>query len=423
MHSNNQPKIALAIRSLATDPTPALHRYLPHINGVYTMCIIAGGVEPYSNEVIEHLRELSAIHGVKIIAVSGEARALLYSELHKKLELYQQMAGPEIERFQAALRQLELLRLRRRDSYGAAFNDIYLVAKALGVDMVQSLDDDTGPVTGVDVIARHRDVICGREAVAVTGPYLGTPWLDTAFFPRPAHGTCFAAEFMRNLPSRGPIQANATSLTAQIDENADYLIGGNNMVTRELFQILPCCAALEAIGTDDIFYGAMASTLFPGRVRRSSAPVLHFHVGGRKSLPAVRRYFRNLSRAVAFFALLDNTWMKYLTDIALSNIQGHPPAVSEQPLFQEGYAREAVNSFFAGLKRIRKEAGDCLPHPVRMIIDTLGEGDSTVLESEDVIKTARVSLDEYAELVAVWPVIISALDEELRERFQAVATC
>jgi hypothetical protein len=412
MRNTQQPKIASAIRSLATDPTPPLHRHLPHIDGIYTRCIVAGGVEPYSNEVFEHLRELSTIHGVRIFAVSGEGRSLLYSGLIKNLE-----SNP------TALRQVELLRQRRRDSYGVATNDAYLAAKALGVDMVQFMDDDTGPIVSVDLIARHRDIICGREAVAVTGPYLGTPWLDTAFFPRPAHGICFAAEFMRHLPSRRPIQANATSLSAQVDETADYLIGGNNMVARELFHVLPCCAALETIGTDDIFYGAMASSLFPGRVRRSSVPVLHFHAGGRKSLPAVRRYFRNLSRAVAFFAFLDDNWLKYLTDIALSNIQDHQPAVSKMPLLQEGHAREAVDNFFAGLKRIRKEAGNCLPHPVRVAIDALSEGDSTVLEGEDVIETARASLAEYAELLAVWPVILAALDDTLSEQFQAVAVC
>jgi len=307
--------------------------------------------------------------------------------------------------------------------------DTYFAAKAVAIDMVQFVDDDTGPITGIDVIARHRDVIASRGAVAVTGSYLGTPWLDTAFFPRPAHGACFATEFMRHLPSRGPIHADATSLSAQVDEAADYLIGGNSMVTRELFQVLPCCAALESTGTDDIFYGAVANSLFPDRVRRSSAPVIHLHAGGRKNLRGVRRYFRNLSRAVAFFALLDENWLKHLTAIGQHNVRGLQPATSETPTFQDGHAREAVGSFFAGLKRIKKETGDFLPSAVRVVIDELGERDTTVLvhdappEREDVVNTARGSLTEYAELVSVWPIILAALDEDLGKRFRDVATC
>ena len=115
MYITQQPKTAYAIRSLAPDPTPVLHRYLPHLDGESTGYILAGGSEPYSTEVIEHLREQSSIHGVRIFGYLGR---LANCPLRTPSDF-----GRALDRSESA--ELEL-RTRRRDSYGVASKKLTL---------------------------------------------------------------------------------------------------------------------------------------------------------------------------------------------------------------------------------------------------------------------------------------------------------
>jgi len=395
-------------------PGPILERWIPKVDGKTTGLLVAGGDEPYEDSVREHAHELSTTYDVPIYIVNGKGREALYS-------VRDNLIGNS-----DAQHQLELLRTRRRYSYGVGTDDAYSAANALDAECVQFIDDDTGPIPGIDVVSRHRDIIKARRAVAVTGDYLGDGWLATNLFPRPSQGACIASEFMRHLPSRGPVQTTVTSLFAQVDEPADFLIGGVSMVSPEMYRVLPCCAIPEATGTDDIFPGFLASRVFPGRVRRSGAAVIHFHAAGRKELPQVRKYLRNVTRAVAFFALLNGDWLDWLTGILLANIAGQRATVTKCPALDDLAARQAVTRFFMQLQQTKEEASDRLPLPIAQVIDALdkdGSGRTAFEETMGVIETAMDGLREYAQLLAAWPCILKAMDEDIRARFKAAAQC
>ncbi len=404
----------IAIRTMG-DPRPALYRWATQINTGTAFVVASGdddevavsGGKMLKAALREQVAELSQIYDTTIFILDRNARETLYSGLQSRLANA------------SALEQLDLIRSRRQDSYGVASDEVFMFATLIGADTVQFGDDDTIPLPGIDVVDRHRDIIASREAVAVTGGYLGAHWLDASFFPSAASQACFVSSFMRHIPTRRPVVDTALPTSSAVDEACDYLIGGNSMIHAELFKVLCCPVILESIGTDDLFFGNFASRLFNGRVRRSGIPVIHAHNAGRKEPKAVLRYFRNCARAIAFWAMLDEQWWQVLAAIAKREaVADDLPAVNVQR------ACNALAEFCGQLKLINQDAAGRISPAVTQIIEALSDDASGLAAfGEDVVATASAGLQEYARLLAAWPVILSALDEELRDRVIKVARC
>ena len=404
----------IAIRTLG-DPRPALHRWATQINTDSAFVVASGdddevavlGGKLSKLDLREQAAELSQVHGVPIFILDRRAREALYSGLRSRIASA------------STLEQLELIRSRRRVSYGVASNEAFMFAALLDAKAVQFGDDDTIPISGIDIIDRHSDILAARNAVAVTGGYLGAHWLDASFFPSAAGEACFVSSFMRHIPTRKTVQDTALPTFSPIDEACDYLIGGNSMIHAELFKNLCCPVVLESIGTDDLFLGNLANRLFPGRVRRSGVPVIHAHNPGRKEPASVQRYFKNCARAVAFWAMLDEQWWQALTAIAKREAKAE-----DLPVISELQARNAIAAFFSQLERISQDADGHIAQAVVQVIEALAKDVSgRAAFDEDVVTTAIIGLKEYAQLLASWPEILDVLDEELRSNVTDAARC
>ena len=294
----------------------------------------------------QEMASISAYYGIPIYLFDSVPRDNFYTRLLNAL------TGP-------ANALASQIKEQRPHSYGAGTNEGLMWAKVLGAKQVLFVDDDTRPVTEIDILQKHLDIREARSAAAVTGGYIGSHWMDVSFLPRRWQQDRWASLLVGQIPEGKSVQDSIRFGTPPLEERCRWLIAGNCLLHEEFFSRL-CCPILEnTVATDDILLGLIGSRAFrnsqdSSRLWKSDLPIIHVPKVGRSTPAWIKGYLERWARAVAFFAMMSQEQVEGLAEI-VSPRGSAPVGLPDLALGQA-----AVENFGRELARMSSVLGGAL---------------------------------------------------------------
>jgi hypothetical protein len=310
------------------------------------------------------------------------------------------------------------IREQRPDSYGAGSNEGLMWANVLGAKQVLFVDDDTRPVTEIDILQKHLDLREARDAVAVTGGYIGAHWMDVSFLPERGQQDRWVSLLVGQIPEGKSVQDSIPFGTPPREERCRWLIAGNCLLHEEFFSRACCPILTDTVATDDILLGLIGSRAFrtargSSRLWKSDLPVIHAQDVSRATLGWIGGYLRRWARAVGFFAMMGEEQVEGLAEI-VSRRGSAPVAAPDRALGQA-----AVENFGRELERMANALGGELGQAMAAVAQEAQGANNQFVDK------AWQGIVDYAELLKVWPAILQAIadDPDLRAKARTDARC
>jgi hypothetical protein len=408
---NPAEKVALVIRT-RSDPRPAVQAWSSELARQATPYEIlvastdedpidAAGGKLTKADLRKKLGEIAVHFGVPIYLFDKIPRELFYRLLRPKVPA-------------AVQRWADRIHHQRPFSYGAATDEGLLWAHLRGANRVFFFDDDTRPIPDLNILQKHLDLLRRTRALAVTGNYCGAHWLDVTYLPKRIQQDSLAGFLMRHIPTGEPVQDSIPWNRQPQEQPCSWLIGGNCLITDSIFARLCCPILDDTPSTDDLLFGLIASRSFPSGVCKSDLPVIHTQAVGRKEPPQIQKYLKNWAQAVAFWAMLDEAWIDYLVQLVKT-------LPAEQPELRTDKAVQAVNEFGDKLSEIITVPG---AHGAGAMWGALRELVNELRHRQElIVSTAKEGIQDYSELLKVWPRILRAAGDDIAAQISTAARC